>query len=132
MCIPTYQDFRALLNCTCILHVASFFNPPRNRTVCKGRDVTIDCGYEWFISPVTWIINGTSFNESTTINSPLYQHNRVRSPKSYSFTVFSLNYTTTFQCNVKSDPELTSIVATATATNGKIFCEYNYTVLQYI
>ena len=104
------------------IHVATITDPPRNTTICKGNDVTLDCGYDWFVTPVTWIINGTSFNESTTMNSSLYQHNLRDFPSRYSFRVFSLNYTTTFQCEITSNPPVTSARVTVTVTTGKLFC----------
>ena len=110
----------------CILYVASIIRPPRSVTVCKGSDVTLDCGYDDSTTPVTWIINGTSFDEAATIRSPLYKHNRRRLPQFYSFTAFSINYTATFQCKVKSNPEVTSTAARVTLATGRVFCEYNY------
>ena len=93
--------------------------PPENITVLRGSNVTISCGYLWFIAfPVIWIINGTSFNQQEIVNSPLYQLNNPTSPMSVSLTVFSINGTTTFQCIVPSTPTTTSTHGTVTVTNG--------------
>ena len=54
-----------------------FTTPPENVTVCRGSDVTISCGHVTAMAkPVTWIINGTSFNQQEIVNSPLYQQNK--------------------------------------------------------
>ena len=94
--------------------------PPENTTVYRGSDVTISCGYQWFVVfPVTWIINGTSFTQEEIVNSPLYQLNNPASPMTFSLTVFSINATTTFQCIVPSTPNTTiSTRGTVTVTNG--------------
>ena len=93
------------------------FTPPENTTVCRGSDVTISCGY--MITPprpVTWIINGTSFDQEVIHNSPSYQQNNNTTPIANSLTVFSINGTTTFQCVVLSTPNTTSTRGTVTVT----------------
>ena len=90
--------------------------PPENTTVCRGSDVNISCGYLTATAlPVTWIINGTSFDQPEILNSPLYQLNNPTSPPTLSLTIFSINGTTTFQCIVLNT---TSTRATVTVTNG--------------
>ena len=92
--------------------------PPENATVCRGSDVTISCGYV-MVRPilVTWIINGTSFSQLQIFFSPLYQQYRQGTPTENSLIVFSINYTTTFQCVVQSTPNTTSTLGTITV-NG--------------
>ena len=92
----------------CTYAIATIDDLPINKTVCRGSDVTNDCGYNWFVVPVTWIINGTSFTQSTVTNSPSYQQNNLNRPSSYSLDVHSINGTTTFQCIVHSDPDVNS------------------------
>ena len=93
--------------------------PPENTTVSRGSDVTINCGYVTATAfPVTWIINGTSFDQHKILNSPLYQLNNPTSPTTLSLTVFSINGTTTFQCIVQSTPNTTSTRGTVIVTNG--------------
>ena len=97
-----------------IYTIAIIDDPPMNRTVCKDRDVTINCGYGNFVSPVTWIINGTSFNQSDIMNNPSYQQHNLNRPSRYSLEVYSINGTTTFQCIIHSDPAVTSTEGTIT------------------
>ena len=92
---------------------------PESITVCRGSDVVIHCGYTWStFLPVTWIINGTSFTQQEIVDSPLYQLNNPRSPRTLSLTVLSINYTTTFQCIVQSTSNTTSKLGTVTVTTG--------------
>ena len=92
-----------------IYTIATIIEPPGNTTVCSGNDVIINCEYDYhLVSSVTWIINGTSFNQSVIMNSPSYQHTNLDVPKSYSLRVYSINGTTTFQCMIASDPAVTS------------------------
>ena len=98
--------------------------PPENTTVCRGSDVTISCGHVTPMAlPVTWIINGTSFNQQEIVNSPLYQLNRQSTPTENSLIVFSINGTTTFQCVVLSIPNTFSTIGTVTIT-GMYICMY--------
>ena len=81
--------------------------------------MNISCGYRSATAlPVTWIINGTSFDQQKVANSLLYQLNNPTSPMNVSLTVFSINGTTTFQCIVLSTPNTTSTRGTVTVTNG--------------
>ena len=107
------------ITCT-YLPVVIITTPPENTTVSRGVDVTISCGYvSATASPVTWLINGTSFTQEEIVNSPLYQLNNAISPLTTSLTVFSINGTTTFQCIVYSTPNTTtSTRGTVTVTNG--------------
>ena len=99
----------------CVHYVVIISRPPKNITVCRGSDVTISCGYQWASRLyVTWIINGTSFDQSAIENSPLYQLNNPTTPMSVSLTIFSINDTTTVQCIVHSTPN------TTISTLGKI------------
>ena len=100
--------------------VVTFSKPPQSITVCRVNDVTIHCGYRSIHAfPVTWIINGTSFDQSVIVNNPLYQLNNPTNPNALSLTVFSINHTTTFQCIVHSTPNTTtSRLATITVTTS--------------
>ena len=99
--------------------VVAITTPPENTTVLRGSDVNISCGYLWVIAlPVTWIINGTSFDQQEIVNSPLYRLNNPISSMSVSLTVFSINGTTTFQCVVLSAPTKTSTRGTIIVTYG--------------
>ena len=106
--------------------VVTFLYQPQSITVCRGSDVTIYCGYSSGRAlPVTWIINGTSFDQSAIVNSPLYQLNNPTNPNTLSLTVFSINHTTTFQCIVHSTPNTTtSGLGTITVTIGTYVCIY--------
>ena len=104
--------------------IETIARPPANFTACRGFDVTISCGYQSATAlPVTWIINGTSFDQLVIVNSPLSQLNNAGSPKDVSLTVFSINGTTTFQCIVHSTPNITtnSTVGTVTVTTGMYY-----------
>ena len=82
--------------------------PPENTTTCRGRDVTISCGYLSVTTvPVTWIINETSFTQQEIVDSSLYQLNNPGNTNSLSLTVFSINYTTILQCIINSTPNTT-------------------------
>ena len=99
--------------------LVTIITPPESRIVCRGRNVTISCGYQWATAlPVTWIINGTSFSEQKVVDSPLYQLNNPNSPMGVSLTTFYINHTTTFQCVVRSTPNTTSTLGTITVTTG--------------
>ena len=78
--------------------------------------LTISCRYTTATAlPVTWIINGTSFDEASLMNSSLYQLNNPTVPTQYSLTVLSINLTTTFQCIVHAthnDTEPINIAST--------------------
>ena len=103
----------------CISFVVTIKTPPANTTVCRGSDVTITCGYGSAAAlSVTWIINGTSFEQQEIMNSPLYQLNNPISPPTLSLTVFSINATTTFQCIVLSNPLTTSTRGTVIVISG--------------
>ena len=93
-------------------------------TVCSGSDVLVRCGYlSTSLLPVTWIINGTPFDQSAIDNSPLYQLNNPTTPRRVSLTVFSINHITTFQCVVQST---SSRIQTVTVTTGTYVCMYSY------
>ena len=98
--------------------------PPKDIIVNRGSDVTINCGYTSATAlPVTWIINGTSFDPQEIVNSPLYQLNNPNTPLAVSLTVFSINGTTTFQCVVQSTPNTTSTRGTVIVI-GMNVCMY--------
>ena len=104
-----------------VLLEGTFTTSPENTTVCRGSDVTISCGHVIAIArPVTWIINGTSFDQEEIFFSPLYQQNNQTIPISNSLTVFSINGTTTFQCVVLIDPNTTSTRGTVTVIGKSI------------
>ena len=96
-------------------------SPPKNTTVYIGSSVTISCGFLSATTlPVTWIINGISFDQSAVVNSPLYKLNNPVTPHGVSLTAFSINVTTTFQCKVQG----------VISTLGTVFVlgMYNYDV----
>ena len=84
-----------------VYFVVIIYKPPENTAVCRSSNVTISCGYQSATAfPVTWIINETSFDEASLMNSSLYQLNNPTNPLTYSLTVFYINHSTTFQCKV--------------------------------
>ena len=101
-----------------VYFIVVIIRTPENTTVCISSDVTISCGYISASAtplPVTWIINGTSFDQSTIVDSSLYQLNNPTTPSLYSLTVFYINHTTTFQCVVHAttnDMRSTNIMST--------------------
>ena len=105
--------------------------PPENRTVQRGSDVTISCGYGSATAlPVTWIINGRSFTQQEIVNSSLYRLNFATIPMLTSLTVFSINGTTTFQCVVQSTANTTSTHGTVIIIGMYVHtyvCMYVYT-----
>ena len=108
----------------CISFVVTITIPPENRTVHRGSDVNISCGYHGCMTfPVTWTINEASFNQQEIVNSPLYQLNNG-TPSTLSLTVFSINATTTFQCKVQSTPVTTSKHVTVTVISGMYVLTY--------
>ena len=80
----------------------------------------VHCGYAWSTRlSITWIINGTMFDQLAIQGSPLYQLNNPTTPRRVTLTVFSINRTTTFQCVVHSTPNTTtSKQGTVTVTTG--------------
>ena len=112
-----------------ICFVVVIITPPENKTVCRGSNATISCGYASSSptpSSVTWIINGTSFDEATLMNSPLYQLNNTTPPPLYSLTVFSNSHTTTFQCVVHAttNNDITSARGTVTVIGTYVHSSY--------
>ena len=109
------------------IFLVTITTPPESTTVCRGSEVTVSCGYGSVTAlPVTWIINGTSFDQQEVVNSPLYQLNNPTSPMRVSLTVFSINGTTTFQCIVLSTANTTnSTLGTVIVTNGT-YTNYNH------
>ena len=112
----------------CIVNIVT---PPENITNCRGSDVNISCGYQWASAlPVTWIINGTSFDQSAIENSPLYRLNNAATPMRISLTIFSINDNTTVRCIVHYNTNMTthSTLGTLTVigTYGMcIYCMYD-------
>ena len=110
--------------------------PPENTTVCRSTEVTISCGYASATAvPVTWIINGMSFDEASLMDNPLYQlDNPTINPPLYSLTVFSINHITTFQCivhatNNQNKPVNITSTRGAVTVIGMYVCTYVYTYL---
>ena len=104
-----------------VCFVVWIFRQPENTTTCRGSNVTISCGYvSGTALPVTWMVNGSSFDEETLMNSPLYQVNNPKSPSFYSLTVFSINGNTTFRCIINSTSSPTSTVGTVTVIGAYI------------
>ena len=93
-----------------------------NKTVCRGNNVIISCGYNWVKSPATWMINGTSFNQSDIMNNPSYEENNINRPSIYSLEAYSVNDTTTFQCIIHANPDVTSAQGIVTVTTGTYVC----------
>ena len=113
----------------CVHSVVIISRPPENITVCRGSDVTISCGYLWASAlTVTWIINGTSFDQSAIENSPLYQLNNPVTLMRISLTIFSINDTTTVQCIVHSTPSATSTLRKIIVNTGMYVCTYTVCV----
>ena len=110
----------------CILVEVNFTAPHQNTTVTQGTNVNISCGH--MISrarPVTWIINGTSFSSEQIFLSPFYKQNRQGTPTENSLIVFSINYTTTFQCVVHSIPTTTTSTLGTITVIGKKLCTHH-------
>ena len=119
MYIQVYACFRSLY------FAVHIYPQPGNTTACRGSNVTIDCGYLSSKSfPIMWMINGSSYNGTAILNSPLYQQN-INQPSEanaiYSLTVLSINNTTTFQCVVQSIPIATSSRGTVTVIGMYIY-----------
>jgi len=91
---------------------------PEDTTVCRGSDVTINCGYQSdTVLPIRWVENVTRI---ISTNSVAYQLNNASVPMATSLTVFSINYTTSFFCKVRphnANQEVASRVGTVTV-NG--------------
>ena len=101
--------------------VTTITRPPKDVTVCRGRDVFISCGYGCASPlPVTWIINGTSFNQSQIMNSSMYQLYDAENPRNASLRVNSIDDTTTFKCIVHSTP--TTTISTPGTVTVKRVC----------
>ena len=106
--------------------VVTISRSPKDTTICRsGDNVTINCGYHCVseVFPITWIINGTSFNESTIKNYPLLYKLNNPNPRTTSLTAFSIHGTTTFQCIIHSTPTTTSTIGTVTV-GGECVCMY--------
>jgi len=92
-------------------------------TVCRGSDVTINCGYQSdTVLPIRWVENQTTIINT---NKATYQLNNASIPMSTSLTVFSISYTTTFSCRVRKTDgtEIASRIVTVTAI-GIYVCTY--------
>ena len=84
--------------------------PPEDTTACRGSEVIISCGHNSTVLFNTiWSINGSDFN--SIVNDPLYR------AENQTLTVFSINYTTTFQCAVQI---LQSPPMVLTSTHGTV------------
>ena len=106
MCIHIH-----VYTCTYVCSIVIITRPPQTKTVCRGSEVTIRCGYSCVTAlPVTWIINGTSFTQQEVVDSSLYRLNDLTTPDRLSLTVLSFNDNTTFQCIVHSTPHTTSTI----------------------
>ena len=108
--------------------IATIDDPPMNDTVCRGNNVIIRCGYSGFTYPVTWIINGTSFDQSDIMNNPSYRQNNVMTPSDYSLEVYSISDTTTFQCIIHSDSNVSSAQGIVTVI-GTYVRYYSYVLV---
>ena len=121
----------AILMCVrmCVLIVVAITRPPEDTTACRGSEVIISCGHNSTTSFNTiWSINGSG--SRSFVNDPLYQYSNQ------TLTVFSINYTTTFQCSVQilqSPPIiLTSTLGTVTVVGMYkcIFCVLSIYIVQ--
>ena len=120
----TTLHIRIIFMCVQYIGDVILTTPPENTTVCRGSDVTISCGHVTAtLLRVTWIINGTLFDQDEILNSPLYQQSRQSTPTENSLIVFSINGTTTFQCIVQSTTNTISTIGTVTVT-GSYVCVY--------
>ena len=102
--------------CVCTFLEVNITKPPENTTVCRGSEVTINCGHVINPArPVIWIINGTSFSQEKIYYSPLlYRQNNSTTPIGNSLTVLSINGTSTFQCLIQSYPNRNTTSGTVT------------------
>ena len=94
----------------CILHTTvTIVTPPEDITVCRGSMVNISCGYQsdtaW---PVRWFINGTLSIPDTALSRNMYRVNNRDDPLNYSLTLLRVDYNTTLQCIVESEPNITT------------------------
>ena len=81
----------------------SITTPPEDTTICRGSDVTINCGYDSDTPlDVVWRINATLLLQSDTKNMSSYQLNNPTTPVNYSLTIFSINGTTMIRCIIAS------------------------------
>ena len=108
--------------------VARIIKPPENVTVCEGAWAVMRCGYQSDARlPVTWIIDGVSYNEREIESDFSYQLGNKSNPMSYGLAIFFLNFTTTVQCSICSPPKY-STLGTITVVHGKcltcIVCLY--------
>ena len=97
--------------------VVTIAQSPENTTVCRGSEVTISCGYQFAsLLVVTWIINGTSFDQLAIARNPSYYLDFTSTTQFYTYLlrVFSINGNTTFQCAFHSDPIATTTTGTVT------------------
>ena len=113
----------------CVLIVVAITRSPEDTTACRGSEVIISCGINsTVLFNVIWSINGSGFN--SIVNDPLYW------VENQTLTVFSINYTTTFQCSVQilqSPPMvLTSTTGTVTVVGMYkcIFCVLSIYIVQ--
>ena len=83
--------------------IVTITTPPEAKTVCRGSDVTISCGYDSDVPlDVVWRINATLLLQSDIMNMSSYQVNNPTTPVNYSLTIFSINGTTTIRCTIAS------------------------------
>ena len=93
---------------------------PENTTACRGSRVIISCGHNSTAKFDTiWSINGSNF--TSIVVNPLYR------ASNQTLIVFSIDYTTTFQCAVQvlQSPPVILHSTTATVTVvGMYKCAY--------
>ena len=78
----------------CMFIVVVITRQPENTTACRGSRVIVSCGHNsTTIFDIIWSINGSDFS-SIAENDPLYR------ASNQTLIIFSINYTTTFQCAV--------------------------------
>ena len=100
--------------------VVAITRPPKDTTACRGSEVIISCEQNsTALFDTIWSINGSGFN--SFVNDPLYR------ASNQTLTIFSIDYTTTFQCAVQvlQSPPVILHSTTATVTVvGMYKCAY--------
>ena len=80
-----------IIMCVYIYPVVTIITPPENKTVCRGSNVNISCGYiSSSALPTMWVIDGIPYEQSTLQSSPLYQLNNPTTPMNVSLTILMI------------------------------------------
>jgi len=99
-------------------------NPPQDKIVCVGDEVSITCGYNFSDSSLVpvWIINDQSYSSSNFQNNSVFGVPMVNNTFDTVLTVYSANETmnkTTFQCEFLFQPPVASSIGMLTVM-GKL------------